>query len=61
MDSNKNYYTILGITENATKDEISKRYKKLAKENHPDLNPGDKAKEERLKQRHDKEAQKTHQ
>lgn len=50
MDIQKDYYKILGITEETPKDEISKRYKKLAKENHPDLHPGDKEKEEKFKE-----------
>lgn len=37
----KDYYKILGISENATADDIKKAYRKLSKEYHPDLNPDD--------------------
>ena len=42
----KNYYKILGLSENASKKEVKKRYKKLVKKCHPDLNPDPKAHEE---------------
>ena len=34
-------YAALGVAKTATQDEIRKAYKKIAKESHPDLNPGD--------------------
>lgn len=40
----KNYYDILGIPKNATKDEIKKAYRKLAHQHHPDKQGGDEAK-----------------
>ncbi|MBN2443570.1 MAG: J domain-containing protein, partial [Spirochaetales bacterium] len=36
-------YKILGVTKSATKDEIKKQYRKLARKYHPDINPGDKS------------------
>ena len=43
----KDYYKVLGVPQSATETEIRRAYRKLAKENHPDANPG---KEERFKE-----------
>src|SRR5450432_2176599 len=43
------YYDTLKVPRKATADEIRKSYRKLARKHHPDLNPGDKAAEERFK------------
>ena len=50
MAEKRDYYEVLGLQKGATADEIKKAYRKLAKENHPDLHPGDKACEERFEE-----------
>ncbi len=46
----KDYYRILGVSADATAKEITSAYRKLARELHPDANPGDSAAEERFKE-----------
>ena len=46
----KDYYQTLGVSKNSEQDEIKKAYRKLARQYHPDVNPGDKASEEKFKE-----------
>lgn len=46
----KDYYKILGVSKTADEKEIKKAYRKLARQYHPDLNPGDTAAENRFKE-----------
>src|ERR1700761_4349378 len=44
------YYKVLGLDKSATQDDIKKAYRKLARKNHPDLNPNDKEANKRFQQ-----------
>jgi molecular chaperone DnaJ len=46
----KDYYAVLGVPSSATAKELSRAYKKLAKEHHPDINPGNQIAEDRFKE-----------
>ncbi|KAA9332982.1 J domain-containing protein [Hymenobacter busanensis] len=46
----KDYYKVLGVEKNATKDQIKKAYRKLARQYHPDVNPNDAEAERKFKE-----------
>jgi molecular chaperone DnaJ len=46
----KDFYAILGVSEDASAQDVKKAYRKLAQQLHPDANPGDRSAEERFKE-----------
>lgn len=50
MADKRDYYEVLGVSKNASEDEIKKAYRKKAKEFHPDLHPGDAEAEAKFKE-----------
>lgn len=50
MAEQRDLYEVLGLQKGASDDEIKKAYRKLAKKYHPDLNPGDKEAEQKMKE-----------
>lgn len=50
MADKRDYYEVLGVDKSASDDQLKKAYRKLAKEYHPDLHPGDKEAEAKFKE-----------
>ncbi|NER81276.1 MAG: J domain-containing protein [Leptolyngbya sp. SIO1D8] len=49
MQNFRNYFELLGVTQDASLEEVKRSYRQLARKYHPDLNPGDKQAEEQFK------------
>ncbi len=46
----KDYYNILGVRRDASEQEIKQAYRRLARQHHPDVNPGNKSAEAKFKE-----------
>ena len=49
-DTKRDYYEVLGLSKGATEDEVKKAFRKMSKQYHPDLNPGDASAEAKVKE-----------
>ena len=49
-EQKRDFYEVLGLSKGASEEEIKKAYRKLAKQYHPDRNPGDKEAEAKFKE-----------